>query len=59
MGESFTAADAYAFAIVGWAKPARIDLAPFANLRDYMERITARPKVQEALRAEGLLKAVA
>jgi glutathione S-transferase len=59
MGESFTAADAYAFAIVGWAKPARTDLAPFANLRDYMERITARPKVQEALRAEGLLKAVA
>jgi glutathione S-transferase len=59
MGESFTAADAYAFAIVGWAKPARVDLAPFANLRGYMERIAARPRVQEALRAEELLRAVA
>lgn len=59
MGENFTAADAYAFAIVSWAKPARIDLTPFANLTHYMERIAARPKVREALRAEGLLKAAA
>lgn len=59
MGERFTAADAYAFTIVGWARPAHIDLTPYPHLRSYMERIAARPKVQEAMRAEGLLKAVA
>jgi glutathione S-transferase len=59
MGERFTAADAYAFTIVGWARPAHIDLTPYPHLRGYMERIAARPKVQEAMRAEGLLKAVA
>ena len=59
MGERFTAADAYAFTIVGWARPAHIDLTPYSHLRSYMERIAARPKVQEAMRAEGLLKAVA
>jgi glutathione S-transferase len=59
MGERFTAADAYAFTIVGWGRPAHIDLTPYPHLRSYMERIAARPKVQEAMRAEGLLKAVA
>jgi glutathione S-transferase len=59
MGERFTAADAYAFTIVGWSKPAGIDLTPFPHLRGYMERIAGRPKVREAMRAEGLLKAVA
>jgi glutathione S-transferase len=34
-----------------------VDLAPFAHLKGYLERIAVRPKVQEALRAEGLLKA--
>lgn len=59
MGNGFTVADAYAFTIVGWSRPAHIDLAPFPHLRSYMERIGARPKVQEALHAEGLRKAVA
>jgi glutathione S-transferase len=35
----------------------RIDLAPYPNLEAYMERIAARPRVQEAWRAEGLLTA--
>jgi glutathione S-transferase len=59
LGERFTAADAYAFTIVGWARPTHIDLTPYPHLRSYMERIAGRPKVQEAMRAEGLLKAVA
>jgi len=59
LGETFTAADAYAFTIVGWARPAHIDLAPYPHLTNYMARIAARPKVQEALHAEGLRKAVA
>ena len=55
LGRSFTVADAYAFTIVGWARLMRIDLAPFAHLKSYMDRIAYRPKVQEAMQVEGLL----
>jgi glutathione S-transferase len=57
LGDSFTAADAYAFAIVGWSRLQRIALTPFPRLERYMDRIAARAKVQEAMRAEGLLQA--
>ena len=55
-GATFTAADAYAFTVLGWSKSSRvgIDLARWPNLKSYMERIGARPKVQEAMKAEGL-----
>ncbi len=55
-GDKFTVADAYCFVIVGWSKYKNIDLAPYPNLKAYMDRIAARPKVQEAMKAEGLLK---
>jgi glutathione S-transferase len=57
MGQQFTIADAYAFTIVGWARLQRIDLADFPALKDYMERVAARPKVRDAMRAEGTLQA--
>jgi glutathione S-transferase len=53
LGLSFTVADAYAFTIVAWARPMRIDLAPFPHLQRYMDRIAARPTVQEAMRLEN------
>jgi glutathione S-transferase len=56
-GDAFTIADAYAFAIISWTQPTKIDLVPYPHLKSYMDRIAARPKVQEAMRAEGLLKA--
>jgi glutathione S-transferase len=52
LGQSFSAADAYAFTIVGWAGPMRIDLAPFPHLKRYLDRIAARPKVREAMQLE-------
>ncbi|MGZ9106100.1 MAG: glutathione transferase GstA [Rhodoplanes sp.] len=55
MGDRFTVADAYCFTIVGWSKLARIDMAAYPNLRRYMDRIAARSKVREAMRAEGML----
>jgi glutathione S-transferase len=58
-GESFSAADAYAFTILGWAKYMRIDLGRWPNLTAFVARIEARPKVREALAAEGLLAAAA
>jgi glutathione S-transferase len=54
LGPGFSAADAYAFTIVSWARLKRIDLASFAHLQRYMDRIAMRPRVQEALQAEGL-----
>lgn len=53
-GRTFTVADAYAFTIVNWSNFLAIDLAPFPNLSAFMARVAARPKVREALRAEGL-----
>ena len=56
LGDTFTVADAYAFAIIGWSQLKQINLKPFPKLDRYVERISARPKVQEAMRAEGLLE---
>ena len=57
LGDAFTTADAYCFTIVGWAKFAGIDLAAYPKLERYMDRIAARPKVRQAMQAQGLLKA--
>jgi glutathione S-transferase len=56
LGGNFTVADAYAFTIVNWTNFVGIDLKPYANVGAYMARVGARPKVQETLKAEGLLK---
>ena len=56
MGARFSVADAYAFAILNWAGMLNVDLASYPNIRAFIARIAARPKVQEALRAEGLLR---
>lgn len=57
MGERFSAADAYAFTIVGWSRFARIDLGAYPSLGAYMNRVAARPGVQAAVQAEGLSRA--
>jgi glutathione S-transferase len=55
----FSVADAYLFTLLNWAGFTRVDLAPYPALVKYAERIRARPKVQEALDLEGLLKRAA
>jgi glutathione S-transferase len=59
MGKGFTVADAYLFVLLGWTKPTGIDLARWPNLAEFHKRVGARPKVQEAMQAEGLLKKAA
>lgn len=59
MGDQFTVADAYLFAVTRWATVTHVDLSQCGNLQAFMSRVAARPKVQEALQAEGLLKAAA
>ena len=52
----FSVADAYAFTIVNWANFLALPLEAYPHLQAYLERIGARPHVQAALRAEGLVK---
>lgn len=56
LAEHFTVADAYFFVVTRWAQPMNIDLSGMPQVRAHHERVLARPAVQEALRAEGLLK---
>jgi glutathione S-transferase len=58
-GEDFTVADSYLYTILNWSGRLQIDLTPWPNLRSFMERVKARPAVQSALSAEGLLKPAA
>ena len=58
-GEDFTVADSYLFTILNWTGRVQIDLTPWPNLRSFIERVKARPAVQSALGAEGLLKPAA
>jgi glutathione S-transferase len=56
MGDHFTVADGYLFNVTNWAAFVKLDLTPYANLLAYRERIAARPAVQQAMKAEGLMK---
>ena len=56
MGDHFSVADGYLFTVTNWAKPTGIDIAACANVQAWHARVGARPAVQEAMRAEGLLK---
>lgn len=56
MGEQFTVADAYLFTVTGWAQFVGVDISELTNLLAYRERVLARPAVQAAMKAEGLLK---
>lgn len=52
----YSVADAYAFTIVNWSRFLALPLKPWPHLEAYLDRVAARPHVQDALRAEGLLK---
>ena len=55
-GESFSVADAYLFTVLNWTGMHKIDLAEWPNIQAFMARVGARPKVQETLQAEGMIK---
>jgi glutathione S-transferase len=57
LGKQFTVADGYLFVMLAWADRLKLDLSGLSNLMAYKARVAARPKVQEALTKEGLLKA--
>ncbi|NMG77438.1 glutathione transferase GstA [Aromatoleum diolicum] len=55
-GEAFTVADAYLFTVLNWTGMLKIDLSKWPNIRAFMARVAQRPKVQEAMKAEGLIE---
>ena len=56
MGNAFSVADAYLFVVTNWTGHIGIDISSMKNLSAFMERMRARPAVQAAMKAEGLLK---
>ena len=56
MGDAFSVADAYLYTVASWGRHVGVDLSGFKNLAAFQARMSARPAVQAALKAEGLLK---
>jgi len=54
LGDNYSVADAYAFTVLSWTKHVNIDLAPYAHIVAYLDRVGSRPAVQAALKKEGL-----
>lgn len=57
LGDKFSVADAYLFTVLNWAGMVGFDLGKWPLVQQYTARVAQRPKVTEALQAEGLLKA--
>ena len=57
LGEHLSVADCYLFTVLSWCAYIKLD-APsiWPGLKPYIDRIAARPSVQAALKAEGLIK---
>jgi glutathione S-transferase len=55
-GDKFTVPDAYLFTVLRWSPRVGIDLGKWKNISAYLDRVGARPKVQEAMKVEGLLQ---
>ncbi|HSB96759.1 MAG TPA: glutathione binding-like protein, partial [Spongiibacteraceae bacterium] len=55
LGDKFSVADAYLFVVLSWSKHVGVDLANKPKLTSFIARVGGREKVQEALRAEGLI----
>jgi glutathione S-transferase len=53
-GDQFTVADGYLFTMLGWLPRVNIDLNNFPALAAFAGRCCMRPKVLEAMRAEGM-----
>jgi glutathione S-transferase len=56
MGDTFTVADAYLFTVARWCGFVGVDITDLAHLQAWIARVAARPAVQAAMKAEGLLK---
>lgn len=56
MGDAYSVADPYLFTVTNWARFVGVDISGLANIAAFRERLAARPAVQAAMKAEGLVK---
>jgi glutathione S-transferase len=54
-GAEFSPADAYLFTVTNWSKMFAHDLSAFPKIEALRARVAARPAVQAAMKAEGLV----
>lgn len=54
LGETYSVADTYLFAMLQWCDSLRLDLQIWPSLDAYEQRIAGRPAVRAAMSAEGL-----
>ena len=54
-GADYTPADAYFFTVTNWSKGLGHDLSKFPRVTALREKVAARPAVQKAMQAEGLI----
>lgn len=52
---SISSADAYFFTVMNWSKGVGHDLSPFPRVQALRDKVAARPAVQKAMQAEGLI----
>ena len=55
LGDKFSIADGYLFTVLNWAGMVKFDLGNWPLIQQYAARVGQRPKVVEAMKAEGLL----
>ncbi|MEO3712519.1 MULTISPECIES: glutathione transferase GstA [Roseateles] len=56
LGSQFSVADAYLFVVSNWGQYVGVDISGLKQLGAFRARVADRPAVQEAMKAEGLLK---
>jgi len=56
LGDTFTVADAYLYTVLRWSQFAGIDLSKWPSIQAFVERVSERPAVKQALEAEKLKK---
>jgi len=54
MGERYSVADAHLFVVCSWGPLVGVDLSGLLNLQALLDRVSQRPAVERALKAEGL-----
>ncbi len=55
-GDQFTIADAYLFVVANWSSLVGIELGQWPNVSSFTKRVAARPTVEAAMKAEGILQ---
>ncbi len=56
LGEYYSVADAYLFVTLSWGQYVNIDISRWPALARYADKISGRPAVQKAMKAEGLIE---